>query len=803
MLETVASELGRPAALGSPTVEQLCLLDAGGRVVATSAVLETTGLAGGRHLVLSVGFGYRTLLEECAHGDAYAAAALSALDDVLSGRLSTAVLEYPCQTTDGHHWWRMQLTRLVHHSAVAAVVHEDVTATRQGALEHAASTAAGSGLGTSPLLMGTWSWVSASDELWFSEHVVEMFGLEPGRPYSWEDWAEWVVPEDRERILSLAREAFESGEMFEAEYRILPPGGELRTVVARGQAFCSPAGTADRMVGALIDVTATRSAQEGLIRSLEAMPAAFVTLDSSWRLTYVNAAAEILLDRPRSELLGASFWELYPSLVGTEFDQCVREASTSTIPMSFDSSFGAGNRCFAVTAHSSGGGVSLHFTDVTARRAAEAERVLLLDAECRARRAAEEASSRLRFLAGLSASLSVATTQHQVLSALAECALGVLGDWVVVYVPEDRVLRRVLARHRDPALDDFARTLVDAAPLPLERDTFAVSAFFSKEATLVPHVDEEALARFPAGAYYRALRILGDASGMVVPLVSRGEAFAVLVTGFVSHKATGADLELAVEAAARTAPAFDAAALVEQQTEVARALSRALLPSSLPSPEGWSLEAAYYPGTEGLEVGGDFYDAFEAAPGTLCVAVGDVSGHGLHAATVMGQVRTALRAYALSGLGGPAEVLGAVHRMVERFESEDLVTALVGHLDLATGVLSYASAGHLPFFVVSDGVATLIEGDPGLPLGVPGAQEAVRGSAGQVTLPPGARLFLYTDGLVERRDAGLDAGITRMMLLAERLYHVPLEDSHDRFFAELLRDGHEDDVCALALERLV
>ena len=192
----------------------------------------------------------------------------------------------------------------------------------------------------------------------------------------------------------------------------------------------------------------------------------------------------------------------------------------------------------------------------------------------------------------------------------------------------------------------------------------------------------------------------------------------------------------------------------DELAEVAATLQRSLLPDRLPQVSGIELGHRYRPGTT-ADVGGDFYDAFLLPGGELALAIGDVAGKGVSAAAVMGEVRTALRAYALDH-SDPALVLGATNRMVER--SNHMVTALLAFLNPEDGRLRFASAGHPPpLLMPATGEAVYLDGGRGGPLLI-----YRPAGTGEAQLAPGDRVALFTDGLVERRDTPLDVSLERL-----------------------------------------
>jgi serine phosphatase RsbU (regulator of sigma subunit)/anti-sigma regulatory factor (Ser/Thr protein kinase) len=201
------------------------------------------------------------------------------------------------------------------------------------------------------------------------------------------------------------------------------------------------------------------------------------------------------------------------------------------------------------------------------------------------------------------------------------------------------------------------------------------------------------------------------------------------------------------------------------------------LPDRLPDVPGLALAARYLPGAAGTEVGGDWYDVIPLADGRVGIAMGDVVGRGIPAASLMGQLRNGLRAYAIEG-HPPAAVLERLDRLVQSLNPGRMATLLYMVIEPDGRNAVFSNAGHLPPLVVNpDGsVAELAAWKGDLLLGV---DPDTRRRESVVTLDRGATVLLYTDGLVERRDADLDTGLVRLRDALVELAHLPLEDLLD------------------------
>ncbi|OBA85667.1 histidine kinase [Mycobacteriaceae bacterium 1482268.1] len=231
---------------------------------------------------------------------------------------------------------------------------------------------------------------------------------------------------------------------------------------------------------------------------------------------------------------------------------------------------------------------------------------------------------------------------------------------------------------------------------------------------------------------------------------------------------------------------------IDQQRETALALQNAILgPSSLPS--GFAVR--YQPASRPLAVGGDWFDVVDLDDGRIALIVGDCVGHGLSAATVMGQLRSACRALLLE-TPSPSAALTAVDQFAQRLPGARCTTAFCAVLNPDTGELVYSSAGHPPpIMVLADGTMRLLDGARAIPLGLsftPSRPEH------REILPPRSTLLLYTDGLIERRHESLDTGIARAADLLQENRDSAIDDLAMRVMSRLTPGGgYQDDVAVL------
>jgi serine phosphatase RsbU (regulator of sigma subunit)/anti-sigma regulatory factor (Ser/Thr protein kinase) len=310
---------------------------------------------------------------------------------------------------------------------------------------------------------------------------------------------------------------------------------------------------------------------------------------------------------------------------------------------------------------------------------------------------------------------------------------------------------------------------------------------------------EELVGRWPGLAEAQART--GDAATIAAPLLRDGRPFGVLYVAYRAPRPLDRRRrELARTLATLLAQALERAQRFEEEHALALAFQETLLPARLPRAHRVELAARYRPGGTELQVGGDWYDVIDLEPGRLAVVVGDVVGHGLRAALMMGQLRNAVRAYALEE-PSPAAVLERVNHFALSLGDDAFGTVVVAVLDELDGAVRLASAGHLPpVLVPPDGRARLLDVPGSLPVGsLPTAAYAEH----RLALEPGARLLLYTDGLVERRDRPLDEGLERLRRAA-----ASAAGTDSEALAELVLDGllgaaePDDDVALVVLTLL-
>ncbi len=433
-------------------------------------------------------------------------------------------------------------------------------------------------------------------------------------------------------------------------------------------------------------------------------------------------------------------------------------------------------------------------TDVTSQREAE---------EMRGRLTEQLSAAALRTarLQQATSMLAEALTVEQVVEVITEVgrtAIGALHSAIALLEPDGARLR-VINTEGMPTAPDSA-----ALPLTLESPSVLTKAIAIRRPVLVEDPDD--LRRQFEGELDIDPAVLAETSDerswVGLPLFAAGAPLGALRFSFGRPRKITEEERVFLEAlAGQCALALERAALYEREHTTAETLQRSLLPDQLPSVPGLVLTASYRPVTRNMEIGGDWYDAFRLADQQLAVTLGDVMGKGLTAAAGMGRVRNALRALALTD-SRPAAVLGGLDRLFSATEAEEQVTT-VAYLviDPVTGEGMLGNAGHLPALVLTAGSAPRFDQvEAGTPLGwaSPRKQHAF-------SMEPGSTAVFYSDGLVENRNRGLDAGLEELAAVGASADAELLADPERllRYLVDHMLAGYEqdDDVTVLVIHR--
>jgi len=418
------------------------------------------------------------------------------------------------------------------------------------------------------------------------------------------------------------------------------------------------------------------------------------------------------------------------------------------------------------------------------------DRARLLDAERQAR-------ERLTVVADAAALLASSLDRWEIVDRLTALTVPRLADGCAVYVPDGPVLNRVALAHATAG--DMAE-FRDKFPVRIDSESPTAVAYRTGTVREVRNLTDDLIGETSTDtSFLEAVKSLAVRSGLAVPLRARGRVVGVMTLGFTdSGRMYDAALRAILEdVAARAAMAIDNSLLYEHQHRIAEALQRAIIPGQLPELPDHEIVGRYVPSGDIGFLGGDWWDAFPLPGDRLALIIGDVAGHDAHAASAMAVVRNALRAYAFEAQG-PGEALTRLNRLLLGRRWEPLASALYAQYHPATGQIEWASAGHpAPVLVGPDGRAALLE-----PITQP-VLAVVPHEYRQTTaeLPKGGALLLYSDGLVEGRQHGIETGQRRLIELLADIAGQRVETVCRLLLECLVGDDNEDDVSILALGR--
>jgi PAS domain S-box-containing protein len=417
------------------------------------------------------------------------------------------------------------------------------------------------------------------------------------------------------------------------------------------------------------------------------------------------------------------------------------------------------------------------------------------------RRVAEE---RLSLLARAGGILAESLDYPRTLAAVVDLVVPRFADWATVEILEPGGAIRTLAvAHVDPDKAAIAEEFRRRRPPDLSAPSGVGHVIATGEPEIVPEIRDEMLEASADPEAVKLVRSLRLRSAMIVPLSARGRTLGAMtyVWAESGNTYTSADLALAQTLAARVALVIDNARLYRDRDHIARTLQHSLLPPDPPTIEGLEIAAHYRPAGEGIEAGGDFYDAFDIGEGEWTVALGDVCGKGPDAAALMGMVRHTIRAAAIRERA-PARVLATVNAAVGRQTSEDkFCTAVAARLrPRGDHVVAWICvAGHpSPVILRADGSLDWI-GRSGSLLGV---FEDAELADQEIRLAPGDTLLLYTDGVTEERGERGTFGDERLAAVLTGAAGRPAAEIVDRIERAVLDHGSgepRDDIAILAV----
>ncbi|MDT9688993.1 SpoIIE family protein phosphatase [Streptomyces sp. P9(2023)] len=487
----------------------------------------------------------------------------------------------------------------------------------------------------------------------------------------------------------------------------------------------------------------------------ERLPGGSCALDLDGRITYLSSGCAELLGRDASALLGTLPWDSLPWLDDPTYEERYRAAVISREPVSF-TACRPPDRWLDFHLYPDGGGVSVRIVPTGgAPPAAPAPRRETTTTAAPAR------AGQLYQLMHLAAGLTEVVGVKDVVDLVADQIMPAFGAQGLILATVDSGRLRISGHRGYPAevIERFDALSLDAVSTPAGQTVASgIPSFIG---------DAEEMRRI-----YPEVRPLTDKQAWAfLPLIVSGRPVGLCLMSYDHPRAFAAgERAVLTSLAGLVAQALDRARLYDTKQRLAHGLQRALLPHSLPAVAGLDVAARYLPATRGMDIGGDFYDLIRLGDNAAAAVIGDVQGHNVDAAALMGQVRTGVRAHAPLG-GPPDQVLATANQQLIELDPGLFTSCLYAHLDLAGQRLSLASAGHPPPLTrLPDRRTTPVEVPPGPLLGIdPDATYPVT----EIPFVAGQLLLLYTDGLVETPGTDFDDS------LAELTGHLAAADDRD------------------------
>ncbi|MCX4587241.1 SpoIIE family protein phosphatase [Streptomyces sp. NBC_01481] len=585
-----------------------------------------------------------------------------------------------------------------------------------------------------------------------------------------------LAPEDMYGLWTIARQAMETGRTVSRRMRLRGPDGRPHLLELSAQAQPPGDGQSRRLTGFLVDLGTGPIVAEATDR----LPRGFLALDRLGRISYVNHSAESLLGRPRSELFGRVLWEVLPWFGDPAYEDHYRAALLSHDPVHFMARRSRQD-LLSVTLYPGHDGLTVTVSP-SDQPSYTPGSVALPGAGLGS--AVDRASALYRPVA-LAIALTEAVTARQVSAVVTEELLPAFGGrQLAIYLLNERHLYLAWETGFPQGfLNRFDGVALDARLPGVETLTTGRPIFFESMEHLA-----EAYPGIPLDANVGARAFL--------PLIASGRPVGSCILGFDRPRGFSPEERTVLTAlAGLIAQALQRAQRYDTEAALARGLQDALLPHRLPVLDQVDTVGRYLPGTQGMEVGGDWYDVVETDRG-LALVIGDVQGHGVSAAATMGQLRSAVRAFALSG-HDPEEVMTGTNRLLIDLDPGQFASCCYVVLDPATGSVQAVRAGHpQPLLRHSNGRTEVLDLAGGVVLGI---DVEASYPVTELRLGPGDVLALYTDGLVEQAGIDIDLGVERLRASLAEAGSSSLAGTADRLMNEARQATDRPDDIALLL----
>jgi GAF domain-containing protein len=515
------------------------------------------------------------------------------------------------------------------------------------------------------------------------------------------------------------------------------------------------------------------------IEFAERLPVGCCALDLDGRISFVNAAAAELVGSGAADLLGARPWEVLVWIRTPHFEDHYRAAVLSRQPTSF-TALRPPDHWLYFELYPDASGISVQITPVSGRQEERADvRREPLSVE-------PVGAVALYHLMHLAAALTEAVSMRDVAELVADQLVPGFGPQGLALMMVDEGRLRIIG-YRGYSAEFMSR--YDGAPLT--SGTPPAHALVNGEPLFFASFTDFQL------AYPEAVRYGARNAWAFLPLITSGRPVGTLALSYDQARPfASAERTLLTSLAGLIAQALERARLYDAKHQLAHSLQAGLLPHTLPRMPGLDVAARYLSAGHGMDVGGDFYDFIRCDATTAAVAIGDVQGHNVTAAALMGQVRIAVHAHATIGTP-PGDVLSRTNRLLTDLDPGLFTSCLFAHLDLARHRALLANAGHPPPLLRHpDGHTDVIDLPPGLLLGI---DPAVEYPSTEIPLPPGSVLVLYTDGLVESPGVDLESAIADLAEQLARAEEQSMDSLADTLITGAEQSSSRSDDIALLL----
>ncbi|WP_374211971.1 SpoIIE family protein phosphatase [Streptomyces sp. C10-9-1] len=628
-----------------------------------------------------------------------------------------------------------------------------------------------------PVRFGSFDWDLEAGTVSGDDGWCAILGTRRERlPVTVEELAARIEPEDAYGLWSVAGQAASSDRPVTRRLRLQASDGRPHLVEISGQRAGSEEGVSrPHLTGFLVDLGAGPVVAE----SADRLPHGVCSVDRLGRVGYANRNAEALLGKPRSELIGRVLWEAVPWLGQVAYEDHYRSALLSPDPVHFLVPRQEGWLSVSLFSGYDGLTVTLSPGD----RPAYAPGSVVAPGTG-VGSPADRAVALYRPVA-LAIALTEAVTARQVSAVVTEELLPAFGGrQLAIYLLSERHLHLSWETGFPRGfLNRFDGVGLDAKLPGVETLTTGRPLFFESMQHLA-----RAYPGIPMDAHVGARAFL--------PLIASGRPVGSCILGFDQPRGFSPEERTVLTAlAGLIAQALERARRYDSEAALARGLQDGLLPHRLPVVDRLETAARYLPGTQGMDVGGDWYDVVETGSG-LAIAIGDVQGHGVSAAATMGQLRSGVRALAVSG-HSPEEVMTGTNRLLIDLDPGQFASCCYVMLDPETGRAEAVRAGHLqPLLRSPDGRTEVLDLPGGVVLGIDADASY---PVAPLHLEPGAVLALFTDGLVEQPGIDIDIGIERLRRTLAEQGGAPLADTADHLINEARQHADRPDDIALLL----